>query len=81
MNKYMEKIHTLAVAESPLTLYPPKLLTTQVNMASLPWGTVIFSKGYRKSGSNPNTASENKNLKLFAVFISVCLLYYTFQQN
>lgn len=39
-------IHTLAVAaRSPLTLYPPRLLTTQVNVASRPCATVTFSKG------------------------------------
>lgn len=53
-------IHTLAVALSPLTLYPPRLLTTHVNVASRPCAIVTFSSGTRKSGSKQLTATHAK---------------------
>lgn len=63
------QIHTLAVARSPLTLYPPKLFTTQVKVASRPWATVTFSNGYRKSGSKPETATVTAFYSLVKVAI------------
>lgn len=46
--------------ESPLTLYPPRLFTTQVKVASRPWATVTFPIGFRKSGSKPDTTPETQ---------------------
>lgn len=41
----------------------PKLLTTQVNVASRPWATVTFSNGNTKSGSNARTAEKFKTVE------------------
>lgn len=79
-------IHTLAVAGSPLTLYPPRLFTTQVNVASLPWAIVTFSNGTRKSGSNPDTATTNTSRARTAAILylhqqqieRVCTVHYTY---
>jgi hypothetical protein len=60
MREIRERVRsrTLAGVRSALTLYPPRLLTTHVNMASRPCGIVMFSSGYRKSGSKPRAAEH-----------------------
>lgn len=62
-------IHTLAVDGSPLTLYPPRLFTTQVKVASRPCATVKFSRGTRKSGSNPDTVTNKYLLIIWCLTI------------
>lgn len=42
-----------------LTLLPPILFTTHVNIASRPWAIVTFSSGNKKSGSKPFAETYN----------------------
>ena len=50
-DRHTERQSDRGAARPLLTLCPPRLFTTQVNMASRPWGTDRFFRGNWNSGS------------------------------